>query len=164
MNTLGDRPNLLFLIWIRNKNILFLLNHKLNKQLYYRKLTIALTTKETGSDGYTVFTIWKVNSKIHKDDGPAYIGGILNENPNGTKHIYYKHGKRHRGVFQDGKVGPACIQGISNNNPNGTYLHYYNHGKLHREDGPAIIYGISNENPNGIYYEYYINGERVGPF
>jgi len=164
MNTLGDRPNLLFLIWIRNKNARFLLNHKLNKQLYYRKLIIALTTNETSNGVDGAFIIWKVNGKIHKDGGPACIFGISTENPNGTKHIYYKQGQRHRGLSQDGKVGPAYIGGISIEHPKGVYHHYYNHGKLHREDGAAIIYGISNKNPNSTYHEYHINGKRVKPF
>jgi len=167
MNTLSYRPNLLFFIWIRNKHILFLINHKLNKQIYYHKLIIALTTNETGDgvDGVDGdFIIWKVNGKFHKDDGPAWIVGISKENPNGTIHAYYHNGKRHRGLSQDRKVVPAYIQGISKEYPNGCYHAYFKHGKLHREDGPAIIYGIYNENPNGTYHEYHINGKRVKPF
>jgi len=124
MNTLGYRPNLLFLIWIRNKHALFLLNHKLNKQLYHQKLINALTTKETGINKPAgAFIIWKLNGKFHRDDGPAYIGGISTENPNGTSHLYYQHDKCHR------DDGPAYIQGISTENPNGTKQFYYHHGK-----------------------------------
>jgi len=123
MNTLSYRPNLLFLIWIRNKHPLFLLNHKLNKQLYYQKLIIALTTKQTGNRSDGGFITWRVNGKTHKDDGPAIIGGISNENPNGTQHYYFKHGKHHR------DDGPACIYGISKEDPNGTYHAYYINGK-----------------------------------
>ena len=123
MNTLSYRPNLLFLIWIRNKHPLFILNHKLNKQLYYRKLIIALTTKETANGVGGAYITWKVNGKKHKDDGPACIGGILKKYPNGTNHYYYKHGKYHRDDC------PAYIQGISTENPNGTKQFYYHHGK-----------------------------------
>jgi len=161
MNTLGYRPNLLFLIWIRNKHALFILNHKLNKQLYYQKHIIALTTKKTGNGMVGAFIIWKVNGKFHKDDGPAWIQGISKENPNGTIHAYYHNGKRHRGLSQDGKVGPAYIQGISKEYPNGSYHAYYKHGKNHRDDGPARIHNISKENPKGTKHLYYINGERV---
>jgi len=164
MNTLGYRPNLLFIIWIRNKHPLFLLNHKLNKQLYYRKLIIALTTNETGSGMYGVYIIWKVNGKIHKYDGPAYIGGISTENPNGILHKYYHNGKYHRGLSQDEKDQPAIINGISTENPNGTYNEYYIHDKCHRDDGPARIYGISKENPNGTSRIYFQHGARVNPF
>ena len=123
MNTLGYGPNLLFLIWIRNKHTLFILNHKLNKLLYYHKLIIALTTKETGSGIYGGFITWKVNDKAHRDDGPATILGISKNNPNGTYHYYYKHGKLHR------DDGPAYIGGITTEKPNGTYQHYYLNGE-----------------------------------
>jgi len=92
MNTLSYRPNILFLIWIRNKHALFLLNHKLNKQLYYQKLIIALITKEITYGVYDTFITWKVNGKEHRDDGPAFIYGISKENPNGTEHEYYING------------------------------------------------------------------------
>jgi len=188
MNTLGDRPNLLFLVWIRNKHALFLLNHKLNKQLYYRKLIIALTTKQTINLSDGVFITWKINGKNHRDVGPAWIEGISNENPNGTEHYYYQHGELHHddgpaiiqgisnenpnGIYhayhKQGKRhrdnGPSIITGISNENPNGGEHIYYQHGKRHRDDGPAWIGGISKENPNGIYHKYYLNGVNVEPF
>jgi len=158
MNTFSYRPNLLFLIWIRNKHPLFLLNHKLNKQLYYQKLIIALTTKVTGSRVNGAFKSWKVNGKFHRDDGPACMYGISINNPNGIDHCYYKHGKYHK------DDGPAIIYGISNKNPNGNYHYYYQHGIRHRDDGPAIINGISTENPNGTTHIYCINGKYVDPF
>jgi len=131
MNIFSYRPNLLFLIWIRNKHPLFILNHKLNRKLYYQKLIIALTTKETGNNGVgCAFITWKLNGKKHKDDGPAIIGGISNENPNGVYHTYYQNGKLHRGPSQDGKVGPARIYGISKEHPNGTKHDYFQHGIL----------------------------------
>ena len=162
MNTFSYRPNLLFLIWIRNKHPLFILNHKLNRKLYYQKLIIALTTKETGNNGVgCAFITWKLNGKKHKDDGPASIYGISKNNPNGTYHYYYQHGILHRRLSQDGKVGPAIIQGISKENPNGTSHHYYRNGLHHRDDGPAFIRGISKNNPDGTYQLYYNNGKFI---
>ena len=160
MNVLSHRPNLLFLIWIRNKHIMFLLNHKLNKNLYFRKLIIALTTNETGNGVDGDFIIWKVNGKTHLEPshdgkvGPAYIYGISKKNPNGTYQSYYMNGELHR------DYGPAIINGISNENLNGKYHAYYKHGKRHRDDGPAKINGISKINPNGNRYSYYRNGVR----
>jgi len=164
MNTLSYRPNLLFLIWIRNKHALFILNHKLNRKLYYQKLIIALTTNETGNGLYGACKIWKVNGKKHKDDGPASIYGISKNNPNGTYHYYYQHGILHRRLSQDGKVGPAIINGISTENPNGTNHFYYKHGQRHRDNGPACIEEISKENPNGTRHYYYMHGELVDRF
>jgi len=123
MNVLGYRPYILFLIWIRNKNVLFLLNHKLNRKLYYRKLIIALTTTKNGNNRNGAFIVWKVNGKVHRNEGPAIISDITTENPNGTEHSYYQHGKCHR----DG--GPARIYGISNKYPNGIYHSYYQYGE-----------------------------------
>ena len=128
MNILSHRPNLLFLVWVRNKQFNFILNLKLRRQLYYTKLIKALTTIETGiypkylKQGH--FKLWKINGKLHRDDGPACIEGISTENPNGTYHAYYKYGKRHR------DDGPSYIHGISKENPNGTKHIYYQHGKL----------------------------------
>jgi len=155
MNILSHRPNILFMVWVRNKQINVILNLKLRRQLYYTKIIKALTTIETGiylNQGH--FKLWKINGKEHRDDGPACIYGISNEKPNGTDHYYYKHGKRHR------DDGPAWIQGISTENPNGTDHYYYKHGKRHRDDGPAWIHGISKENPNGTKHIYYQHGER----
>jgi len=138
MNVLSYRSNLIFLIWIRNKHILFLLNHKLNKPLYYLKLINALTTKESAINyNGTSFIIWRLNDKIHRDEGPAVINGISTENPNGTYHAYFRNGKLHR------DFDSANIEEISVNNKN----------------GPAIIYGISKNNPNGNIQSYYTNGK-----
>jgi len=150
MEILSRRPNILFLIWVRNNNINFLFNQKLNKQLYYRKLINALTTIEYNSS----LKIWTVNGKIHREDGPARIENISNNNPNGTNYGYFSRNLLHR------DDGPASICGITKENPNGTYQSYYQHDKLHREDGPALIYGISKENPNGTYHAYYKHRQR----
>jgi len=194
MDILSYRPNLLFLIWIRNKHVLFLLNQKLYKNLYYRKLIIALTTKETCKFNELDFIVWKVNGQTHREPSqdkkvePACIYGISKNNPNGAEHQYYQHGKLHRDdgpAWIDGisienpngtnheyyqhekrhrEDGPVIIDGISKDNPNGTKHQYYQHGKLHRDDGPACITGISNENPNGSRHSYYIDGVKVDPF
>jgi len=159
MDVLSRRPNILFLIWIRNQNIHFLLNKKLRRPIYRIKLINALTTIENGVRDGKHFKVWKVNGKLHRglsQDGkvePAYIIGISNDNPNGTLNAYYRNGERHR------DDGPAIINGISKYNPNGTSHYYYNNGNRHREDGPAYIDGISNDNPNGTSHYYHKNGK-----
>jgi len=132
-------------------------NYKLNRLIYHIKFIKALTTITTFNNN-GVYKFWKVNGKIHRDDGPAWIQLISKENPNSTHHEYYLNEKLHRGCSQDGTVRPAIIYGISNENPNGTYHAYYKHGELHRDDGPATITGISKENPQGTYHSYYKNG------
>jgi len=148
MDVLSCRPNILFLVWVRNQNIHFLINNKLRRPIYRSKLINTLTTIENGIIYGEHVKIWKINDKRHRDDGPAYIYGISNDNPNGTNHGYYMNGKWHR------DDGPAIIRGISKDNPNGTSHYYYRNGELHRDDGPAIIRGISKDNPNGTLHEY----------
>jgi len=153
MDVLSHRPNILFLIWVRNKHILYLLNHKLYKPLYYRKLIDALTTIENGINIHGNFKKWVINGKTHRDDGPAWIQGISKEHPNGRYNGYFNNDKLHR------NDGPASINGISQLDPNGRSHHYFEHGICHRDDGPAVIEGISVNNPNGTYRAYYKNGE-----
>jgi len=155
MDILSNRPNVLFFIWVRNKQFNFIFNHKLNKHIYYRKLINALTTKETGNGFGGAFITWKVKGKNHRDDGPAYIIGISKESPNGTLQIYFKHGMYHR------DDGPSWINGISKENPNGKFLKYFINDKRHREDGPAGIFNISKENPNGTEHTYYKHGVLI---
>jgi len=76
---------------------------------------------------------WKLNSKLHREDGPAI------EDADGGK-AWYLHGKMHR------EDGPAVEYA------NG-YKAWWLHGKRHREDGPAI------ENANG-HKGWYLNGSR----
>jgi len=159
MNILSDRPNLLFLIWVRNTNFNFIINYKLKRHIYYFKLINALTTIDIiiTYDGYR--KMWITNDKIHRGlsqdgtVGPAIISGISNDNPNGTTYSYYRHGKRHR------DDGPAWIRGISNDNPNGTTYSYYKNGNYHRDDGPAYISGITKESLKGTEHAYYRDGE-----
>jgi len=158
MDILSNRPNILFPIWVRNQNIHFLLNNKLRRPIYRIKLINALTTIKNGINNGIYFKFWTVNGKYHRDDGPAYINGISNDNPNGTENAYYRNSKRHR------DDGPTIISGISKDNPNGTSHEYFRNGKCHRDDGPAIIRGISKDNPNGTCHSYYRNGIQVEPF
>jgi len=153
MDVLSCRPNILFPIWVRNQNIHFLLNKKLRRPIYSIKLINALTTIENGIKFGLQCKTWKIKNKKYREDGPAYIIGISNDNPNGTNHEYYMNDELHR------DDGPAFIKGISKNNPNGTYHAYFRNDQRHRYDGPARIEGISNDNPNGTRHEYYMNDE-----
>jgi hypothetical protein len=145
MNILKDRPNLLFLIWVRNQNKNFLVVSKLRRSLYLVKMIKALTlikvyAKNCDVGGIRVLAgsqYYYLNGKLHRVDGPAII------HPNGFQY-YYLNGKRHR------VNGPAVIW------PDGTEEYYLN-GKRHRVNGPAVIW------PDGTE-EYYLNGKKVDPF
>jgi hypothetical protein len=63
-------------------------------------------------------TEWYLNSKYHREDGPAI------EWANGNK-AWYLNGQLHR------EDGPA-IETVDGNN------HWFLYGQLHREDGPAF--------------------------
>jgi len=114
MNSLFNKPNLLFLIFVRNQNRALLLS-KLRRPIYRIKLIKALTivVKENGSQ------YWYINGKWHREDGPAYIGA------DGTQ-SWYKNGSIHR------EDGPAYI------GADGSQSWWIN-GLRHREDGPARI-------------------------
>jgi hypothetical protein len=144
MNILKDRPNLLFLIWVRNQNKHFLVVSKLRRAIYLVKMIKALTV--TISDKNSVFDGWAfeagskayyINGKLHRLDGPAIIY------PDGSEY-YYLNGKCHR------VDGPAIIYA------NGSQYYYLN-SKLHRADGPAVIHSDG-------YQKYFLNGEMVDPF
>lgn len=77
-------------------------------------------------------TVWYLNGKKHREDGPAV------EYANGDKY-WYLNGKCHR------EDGPAI------ENANGDKYWYLN-GKLHREDGPAV------ERSNGDK-SWFLNGK-----
>ena len=62
---------------------------------------------------------WRLNGRLHRVDGPAFIGEHGYE-------VWYLDGKCHR-------VGGPAVTG-----PNGHKEWHYK-GNLHREDGPAII-------------------------
>ena len=79
-------------------------------------------------------TRWYLNGKLHREDGPAYVGA------SGTKQ-WYLNGELHR------EDGPAV------EDASGTKEWWVN-GKRHREDGPAI------ERANGSK-AWWINGEEL---
>ena len=79
---------------------------------------------ETLTDGRKR-TFWRVNGKLHREDGPAIIFSDRNK-------AWYRNGKLHR------EDGPADVY------PDGRE-HWYIDGKLHREDGPAVIYPDGSE-------------------
>lgn len=81
-----------------------------------------------GGDKYYLF-----NGRLHRDDGPAYIG------ENGDCE-WYQHGKRHR------EDGPAYISAFG-------MKAWYKNGLLHREDGPAVIHNDGTE-------QWWINGKK----
>lgn len=115
MNSLFNKPNLLFLIFVRNQNRAFLLS-KLRRPIYRTKLIKALTVV-IKTDLGTKY--WYINGKKHREDGPAVIiDGIVQS--------WFKNDKLHR------ENGPAIIfrDGIES---------WWLNDKRHREDGPAII-------------------------
>jgi hypothetical protein len=132
MDILFNRPNLLFLIIVRNQKhtLLTFSSQKLLRPIYRTKLIKALTVYTTNEYGTQY---WYLNGFRHREDGPAIIYSNGEQN-------WYLNGLFHR------EDGPAVIY------PNGTQEWYIN-GKCHREDGPAIIYS------DGTQY-WYLNGFR----
>ena len=92
---------------------------------------------------------YRVDGKLHRTDGPAYIRYY--EDGNIESESYLVDGKRYR------TNGPAYIEYYENGNIQ--YELYWVDGKLHRTDGPAYI--KYHENGNIYYEEYYINGKRL---
>jgi len=165
MEILNDRPNLLFLIWIRavfiykNHTLGFnLLVTRLREPIYRTKIIKALTIKTTTIYGDQE---WYLNGKRHRENGPALIDKHDNQE-------WYINDKLHREdgpavIYADGgqewyindklhrKNGPAVIK------KNG-YKAWYINNKLHRENEPAIIYANGDPPP-----KWYINGEEIEP-
>ena len=73
---------------------------------------------------------WRLNGKLHREDGPAFILGDCQ--------AWFLNGLLHR------VDGPAYIDGY--------YQGWYNNGLRHRVDGPAYI--------NGDYHAWYLNGKQ----
>jgi len=115
MQSLSHKPNLLFLLFVRNQNRALLLS-KLRRPIYRIKLIKALTTivKENGSQS------WWLKGKLHREDGPAYIMS------DGTQ-SWWINGNLHR------EDGPAHIEADG-------FQQWCINGKLHREDGPARVW------------------------
>ena len=86
-----------------------------------------------GNSGRVFCTMWHLNEKFHREDGPAVI------HADGSERWYFK-GKLHR------VGGPACIRA------DGTRSWYFN-DNLHRTDGPAMIIADGSKH-------WYENGER----
>lgn len=124
MNVLFNKPNLLFLIFVRNQNRALLLS-KLRRPIYRTKLIKALTTIVIRKNGDRA---WWLNGMRHREDGPAEICA------DGSQ-MWWLNDKRHR------DDGPAAILS------NGTYV-WAKNGKWHRDDGPAIIF------PDGLKMWY----------
>jgi len=82
MNALFNKPNLLFLIFVRNQNRALLLS-QLRRPIYRTKLIKALTVYSKHADGSQY---WLINGKLHREDGPAFIwedgsqGWYINDN------------------------------------------------------------------------------------
>jgi hypothetical protein len=144
MNSLHNKPNLLFLIFVRNQNRSLLLS-KLRRSIYRIKLIKALTVFKNKNGNKK----WYINGKFHREDGPAEIW------PDGSQ-FWCKNGELHRedgpaAIYIDGGEewylnnelhrddGPAYI------NPDGTQL-WYKNGKKHRQNGP---------NGTQFMFEYY---------
>jgi len=115
MNALFKKPNLLYLIFVRQcYNLKFWL-----RPLHRNKLLKAIIICKINPHE----TIWYINPYdkliIHREDGPAY------SEADGTQY-WWINGKLHR------DDGPAIIwaDGIQS---------WYINDKLHRDDGPAVI-------------------------
>lgn len=79
-------------------------------------------------------SVWMVNGKEHRVDGPAV------ENKNGSEE-WWLNGKRHR-------IGDPAITFVSGD------VQYYENGKCSRKDGAAV------ENADG-YKEYWVDGNKI---
>ena len=90
------------------------------------------------------------NKKLHRNDGPAYIG-FYEDGPIGLEQ-YYVNGLWHR------KNNPAIVH----YNYNGLIIKkiFYENNKMHRRDGPAIIRYFSNSSK---FEEYCFKGLIFNP-
>jgi hypothetical protein len=138
---LKDKPNLIFLIAIRNQSlyIKLLVIPKLRRNTYRIKLAKALTICSVSTYDYwdnrsqmmilKGSILYKINGKLHKEDGPATI--------HCDRQVWYNNGLIHR------VGGPAYTDSEGAQS-------WWQNGNMHRDDGPAWIKG-NNE-------FYYING------
>ena len=157
--SLKTKPNLLFLIAIRNQALykkLVLNIRKLQQPIYRKKLLRVLTVHSIDRGDQR----WCINGMLHNENGPAYITS------SGEKQ-WWINGKHHR------IDGPALIH------LNG-YQRWYVNGNLHRTDGPAIIYTSKArewwvcgkrhriDGPAVIKFsgeeKWYLHGVKVDPF
>jgi hypothetical protein len=150
MDILRDRPNILFLISIRNPNANVFVVTRLKEPLYHKKLLRAITTKRIRQIEGCTKTVWEVNNRAHREDGPA----VLCEHGKN----WMNNGKYHRGPSEDGTVRPAVISYLDNGSKN---KEWWIHGRRHRNkvNGihlPAIIHYDGDE----IREEWYWWGMR----
>lgn len=96
--------------------------------IFFNNIKMEHTTDADGDQ------FWRLNNKLHNEDGPAFIGA------NGDQ-AWYINGSLHR------DNGPAVISA------NGDQCWYIN-GERYRDDGPAVIYTDG-------YQCWYINGEPM---
>lgn len=156
MNDLLYKPNLLYLLFVRqfNNNLKYWLKpYHRNKLL--KALTICIITRnkikwciklydklikhrEYGPAiiYFNGIQKWYINDKKHRENGPAVID-------HGNQY-WYINGLPHR------ENGPARVY------KNGTTF-WYSHGKRHRADGPALNWS------SGAKY-WFINDMEVDPF
>jgi hypothetical protein len=87
----------------------------------------------TGCVEFSEFKMWYLNSKLHREDGPAV------EWIDGSKE-WFLNGQRHR------EDGPA-VEKVDGSKE------WYLNGKYHREDGPAREYADGTK-------EWWLNGNR----
>lgn len=141
MNALAHKPNVLFLIAIRNCGLSsnkkhFKLMFLFNPTKFRRKFLYTLTIHKIDQNGehwylpsnnlskkhynFRLHNAWQICGKYHREDGPALI------HANGLQ-VWYIMGNVHR------DAGPAMIW------PNG-HRAWYKNNKCHRDDGPAVIH------------------------
>jgi hypothetical protein len=165
MDTLGKRPNVLFLIAIRSQKLYKkLLITKLCRDTYYTKLNLALTVRRFE----IISHVWRLNGKVHRINGPAVIQtkgydkecGVECYKKNGDSLQMIAYNTIRHGVLNPQKyylwifiehVLEVTSKTWDLYKPN---MFYYVHGKLGRKDGPAIIKNITAENPKGDRHWY----------
>ena len=132
MDILSNRPNILFLVWVRTNRLGFVYT-KLGQPIYKRKYVKAktvITHPDHLQYNYTV------NYIIHREDGPAQKWKRNNAE------LWYYGGLLHR------EDGPSVTY------EDGTQ-YWHQDGKLHRLYGPATIiakYDMSGGFAYGWYY------------
>lgn len=160
-NTIIDSIYILHEIAKHDKNIWITfssLNKELNRYFNTHSLKYELCFRTIKIDKYGN-TLYKLNGKYHRTDGPAIITKKYEE-------YWYINGKYHR------TDGPAVVMGDS--------CTWYNNGKIHRIGGPAVLRASGTEfwyendklhridGPAAIYRggslvveEWWINGIKV---
>ena len=112
------------------------------QQIIKEEISKTLQEQEPVRDEFTGRKMWKLNGKLHREDGPAVVGRKGHEE-------WYLNGKRHR------EDGPAVTEGDGSR-------YWFLNGELHREDGPAIVQtdGPYSSKRHPGKREWYLNGKR----